>query len=291
MGRPLAPAYTHPPILVGGSGRSGTTVVARLLGRHPDYHQIVTEVGFHCLPGGITDAVEGRITAAQLLDNAMERFYYRGWEGGGRGLHYHWAGKELVRTVKRFAHHFAVDPVRAGRETIRDLLDPLPVEEEGKPGWVEMTPYNIRSAASLARLLPEARFVHVVRDGRDVGSSVVRLPWGPNDIFTAIPWWAGELRAADRASREIGYDRVHVLRLDELVGPRRDERYRELLAFCGLADDPGMRRYFDERITVDRANVGRWRRELDRRGRLRLGRLYQATLRRLRREGVACLPA
>lgn len=288
--RPLGQPYTHPPIFVGGTGRSGTTVVSRLLGQHPDYHHIVTEVSFHCLPGGITDAVEGRITPEQLLENAMHRFYYRGWEGGGRGLHYLFAGKDLVRAVKRFGYHYQTDPLRAGRETIRDLLDPLPREEEDKPGWIEMTPYNIRSAATLGKLFPEARFVHTVRDGRDVGSSVARLPWGPDDVFSAIPWWADELRLADRNSREIGYDRVLVLRLDELFGPHREARYQELLTFCGLTDDAGMRRYFDERVTRDRANLGRWRKELSRRQRLRLTRLYHRTLRRLERDGLACLP-
>ena len=43
-----------------------------------------------------------------------------------------------------------------------------------------------------------------------------------------------------------------------MVDDRAGE-YDRLLAFLGLADDAAVRTYFDERVTADRAHIGRWR--------------------------------
>jgi hypothetical protein len=44
---------------------------------------------------------------------------------------------------------------------------------EGKPRWAEKTPENIQCMVALGELFPEARFIHMVRDGRDVACSLV----------------------------------------------------------------------------------------------------------------------
>ena len=42
----------------------------------------------------------------------------------------------------------------------------------------------------------------------------------------------------------------------------RDGTLSRLLEFLGLADDPGMRDWFDENVTPSRGHVGRWRRDV-----------------------------
>ena len=66
------------------------------------------------------------------------------------------------------------DLVQASRTLFYDLLGPL-AAEAGKPALVEMSCFTIAAAPELARIFPEARFVHAVRDGRDSGASKVDL--------------------------------------------------------------------------------------------------------------------
>lgn len=284
---PVDPPYDHPPIFVGGSGRSGTTIVARLVGSHPDFHTIPIEAKFHCMPNGVTDVMDGRATPQQFVRHLQERYYFQGWEGGSRGIHWLHSGRRVWMAAKQFVEAVESDPERAGRRIIRELLDPL--AGQGR-GWVEMTPQNIRNASELGRLFPEARFVHCIRDGRDVASSVVPLAWGPDDHDAALAWWAAELRAADRAAAAIGRDRVFDLHLEELAGPDGAHTCRALLRFCGLDEDPAVAAFFSDVFSTERAHRSRWQDDFDRVGRFTFERTYRRHLRALRAEGVRCLP-
>ena len=66
---------------------------------------------------------------------------------------------------------------------------------------VEQSTDNVAAAPTLARLFPEARFIHVVRDGRDASASRVAQTRGlvrPRTRVQGIEWWEERI-ARDRA--------------------------------------------------------------------------------------------
>ena len=55
--------------------------------------------------------------------------------------------------------------------------------------WADKTPEYILHLEQIHRLFPESKFIHVVRDGRDVAVSLFDKPWGPSNILTAAQYW------------------------------------------------------------------------------------------------------
>jgi hypothetical protein len=148
----------------------------------------------------------------------------------------------------------------ARRFTLR-LLEP-PVVAAGKRGWIDSTPNTIRAARILTQILPEARLVHLVRDGRDVACSLLTRTWGPNEALAGLRWWARHLDASFRQAAAAGDDRVLTLRMEDLLLYDREASFRRLLEFLGLEVDSPVREFFDERATGDRAHIGRWRTDI-----------------------------
>jgi hypothetical protein len=113
-----------------------------------------------------------------------------------------------------------------------------------KPGAsvvVEKTPSHSLHVEAVAQYAPQARFVHILRDGRDVAASLVSAgdgwgrAWGaPRSIADAAAIWVEYVTHA-RAAGDLGpYCEV---RYEDLRGERGAAELARVLDFCGLASD------------------------------------------------------
>lgn len=204
--------------------------------------------------------------------------------------------ERLDAALDHFAAQFPFDPLAASRAFVSGLLDPV-ARDLGKRHWVETTPSNGLYASTLFSIFPDLKLVHIVRDGRDVASSRLARPRRRRDPHSGtqeayeneLHLWARRLRAMDAESRRLPPDRSLLVYFERLVALEREETYSQLREFLSLEDEEGLRTFFDSRVTVDRAHLGRWR-ESDHLDRARVDEIYGALLSGLRAEGVACVP-
>jgi Sulfotransferase family len=301
-----APAGPPPIVFVGGTGRSGTHVVAKLLGRHTFYRNIKNEVRFHCNPRGYPDLLAGRVTLDEFLKKLRKFWWYRVKAGEFapavvpklamgrevRGLHKLVPEERFEAAVDEFERSFPDDQTGACRKLFLDLFRPI-AEEEGKPGLIEMSSDTIVAGPTLLRIFPEAKLIHTVRDGRDAGSSKVEKRSKrehPTDVLTGIDWWEKRLRRVDESAREIPPDRLLTISLDDLVWNARRPTYRSLHEFLGIEREPRVRRYFRRRMSSDRAHQDRWREGLTDSAQQEVLRYYEQALERLEADDVHCAP-
>jgi hypothetical protein len=147
-----------------------------MLGGHPDY-VCVPEMQFkfdllRLSPNGVKEPLD----KADSLRALYKRSSFRIWE--------------LPIDLPALTH----EPI-SYREFIAWLVMAYG-EKVAKPTpsvWIDHTPKNARYAATLFRLFPEAKMIHIVRDGRAVAASVLPLDWGPNEIGPAARFWAERL--------------------------------------------------------------------------------------------------
>ncbi|MDB5493323.1 MAG: sulfotransferase [Phenylobacterium sp.] len=189
------------PIVVGGCPRSGTTLTQALLGCHP---QVAA--------GPESTIFLRRITEAREID---ARF---GFAPGS------------VEDLQR----------RSGSQAeFIDLFQQAWLERCGKPIWAEKTPWNVLRLGFLWRHFPGARFIHVIRDGRDVACSLRGMPWAKitaadrssaEALEECAAYWGFHVAAGRRYRHD---PRYYEVRYEDLVGdPERT--VRRLLAFLGL---------------------------------------------------------
>ncbi len=77
----------------------------------------------------------------------------------------------------------------------------------------------------LARLFPDAQFVHILRDGRDVALSLAGQLWGQKSAFTAARYWRRCVEAGLEDGRALGAGRYHELTYEELLATPERERW------------------------------------------------------------------
>ena len=283
-----------PILFVGGTGRSGTHVVSKILGNHSSYRKVPSEVRFHTDEGGFPDVLAGR-TGPDLFVYRLRHHWYRNFEARRftfRGFHNYVPKSRLDAASASFLRRFKNDePEAALRQLFFDLLWPL-ATEWSKSGLIEQSCDTVREAGTLSVLFPEARFVHVVRDGRDVAASRVgQARWMsyPRTMDQGLEWWEQRIRAIDDGVRAAGADRVAVVSLDDLVtdeGRRRS--FAELRRFAGLPTESDMLEYFKGRVKVRNAHTERWRDAVPARRQADIDARYSEILDSLEADGVHC---
>jgi len=116
------------------------------------------------------------------------------------------------------------------------------MSRRGKRRWAEKTPGYTMHLTLIDELYPDAQYVHVIRDGRDVVASH-HDRWGYRAALgTALRKWRRYVTVARRFGRGLPPDRYHEVRYEDLV--REPEKAaRELLAFLGEPWDPQVLAY------------------------------------------------
>ena len=282
-----------PIVFVGGTGRSGTHVIAKLLCKNVDLALIPVECRFHVERGGIPDLLAGEVTKAAFLRRLRGRWWKGFQTNRFRGLYRLMDRERLDAAISAFEPRFEEDSEAACRQLFLDLLWWKTEHRKAAVGIVEQSCDTIAQGETLARLFPEARFVHVVRDGRDASASRVAQTRGlipPRTRVAGLAWWEQRIARIDDGARAIPSERLLQLSIDELVAMRGPAALHPLCHFAGVATGHRVRRFFKRKMSAERANQGRWREGLSERRAAQIERAYEETLGRLESAGMSSAP-
>jgi hypothetical protein len=172
-------------IFLVGAQRSGTNWLQSMLATHPDIVALPSE----------TQLIS---VGVRLLENFVQDGAIEAWSTG-RSF--------MERPAFADAARDFCDAVLGGAATALD----------NSAGHIlERSPNHAEHLDLVAELYPDAKVVHIVRDGRDVARSLVEQPWGPDDVAEAARRWQLAVSVARRHGPSMaGYVEV---------------RYEELLA-------------------------------------------------------------
>jgi hypothetical protein len=120
----------------------------------------------------------------------------------------------------------------------------LYAESQGKARYGNKTPRHVIFIPTLAERFPEARFVHIVRDGRDVTLSLLEVDDDMPDVRTAARFWRDRVMAGRVDGTRLGAERYVEVRYEDLLEDPEGE-LRRLCAFLDLAFDHAMLRYYE----------------------------------------------
>jgi hypothetical protein len=207
------------PFFIVGSARSGTTLLRMMLNAHPQA-AIPPESRFivELYPG--TDQID----VEHFIEVLSTHRQFCSWQ-----LPIDLVAAELPGSGTISYAAAAVAPYRAFAKS------------HGKQRWGDKTPRYVLDIPLLARLWPEARFVHLVRDGRNVALSYADVPFGPKTVAKAARLWAKRVGAGVQAGADLGDRYIEVRYEDVVTDPEAQARI--LCSFLGLEYDHQMLEY------------------------------------------------
>jgi hypothetical protein len=200
------------PIFIVGCPRSGTTLRRSLLRSHP---RITFPNESQCLPrfyrayGDPCNSQEGYRVAARFLQMPRIRFW---------GL--------------------PLDPsdfvdCRSCREIFSRVYQAWACRE-GKSRWGDKTPEYVEEIPTLLEIFPNAKIIHLYRDGRDVALSWTRQWFGPSNIYVAARLWKRCVSAGLQVGATLSPENYLEIRYETLLS----EAEATMRWICAFLNEP-----------------------------------------------------
>jgi hypothetical protein len=226
----------NPYLFAFGCSRSGTTLLQRTLDAHPALAvpntHFIPKVVETAAPHAVADVIAGAPLA--LTPDLVE----------AARTHHRFSRLELSEaSVERAAK----------AQTYRDFVSALYSEHarlKGKQLAGDKTPHYARCIPFLHGLFPWARFIHIIRDGRDVALSMLEWAkrgkgpgrhalWKEEPVAVCALWWRHRVTKGQTDGAALGPSQYHEVRYESLVA-RPEETLRSLAEFLDLPFDPRM---------------------------------------------------
>jgi hypothetical protein len=185
------------PVFIVGSPRSGTSLMCRMIDGHPNIFVPQWETGLF-------------VRFDEILNGQLE------W---------------VLKKAKDAFPFERTDIVGWMRESTESLFTRF-AEKCGKWRWAEKTPSHIFHIELMHEMFPKARFIHMIRDGRDVIRSLQQMPWATRKVRWNIKQWVDSVQIGRKAGQKLPtgcYTEVYYEKLIE--DPKRTlERLCDFLA-------------------------------------------------------------
>lgn len=129
----------------------------------------------------------------------------------------------------------------------------------GYAAWGDKTPHYVGDISSIYSLFPDAKYLYIVRDGRDVALSLLQKNWGPNNIFSCAEYWKD--LTADKPELKLLEDNNQILKLryEDLLD-NTEEHVLKIYDFLGEKIKEGELEKLCS--TVKAGNYYKWKKQL-----------------------------
>jgi hypothetical protein len=221
------PKFSPEPFFVTGFQRSGTTLLRMMLDSHP-------EVAIPLDTTGLWARAERRLSEFGPLEEDANR----------RRLIESLLAEERIRL---WQVPLSVDEVisassRPGYPGVIEGFHLAYAHSKGKSRWGDKDPGNMVRLPSVLGWFPDARVVHIVRDGRDACLSLLKQSFGGDDLLRCAEQWREQVGWVRQIGRILGEERYHELRYEDLVEDP-EAVLRPLARFLDLEWSPAMLEY------------------------------------------------
>jgi len=251
----------RPPFFVVGSDRSGTTMLMMMLDAHPDLG-VSRESWF------LIDLMDALPLHGPLNRDQVDRAF------------------EIIQQHPRWQRWNIPDSAlqtRLEKLTAPDLADlvqavfQLDLDRSRKTRWGDKTPAYVREIERIHSMFPQAQFIHIIRDARDVCISLRNVGWHGPKLRHMARYWRDVVISGIEAGKALGQEVYLEVPYEKLV-TNTEDTLKQICSFLGEPFDANILAWYDltAEKTADRpmrfqtklsraprpSDTGRWKNEM-----------------------------
>jgi len=171
------------------------------------------------------------------------------------------------RPIQQWKLHIDIEKFYNEMEDINypDIVNKLCLLRASKRGlkaWGDKTPRYIFDLDIIDQLFPQARYIYIVRDGRDVALSLLQRPWGPNNFYCCAEYWKRCNSPNVVLDKINNQNRLYALKYEDLLH-NAEQIIPMIYNFIQEPYEERKTKHLLERIQKD--NCNKWKNKMSRR--------------------------
>lgn len=222
------------PIFIVGCDRSGTTLLRLMLNQSPVLH-IPNESGF------LTKLWNQQDVYGDFVKPYQRWFFIRDLQTNkatSKTFSF-----QIFKLTSEEAEAALAEAAPTNYLGAASAIFSAAAAKQGKQQWGDKTPRQVMHIPWLAEAFPQSKFVHVIRDGRDVATSLLKAGW-VSSFLEAAHRWRERVEAGRTTGKALGRERYYELRYEHLV-MQPEETLKSLCGWLGLEYVPQMKCYYE----------------------------------------------
>ena len=218
----------RPPFFVVGSDRSGTTMLMMMLDAHPNLG--VSRESWFLIE--LMDALplHGPLSQNQV-NSAFEIIHQH-----PRWQRWNIPNKTLATCLEKLTAPDLAELVEA--------VFQLDLARSRKTRWGDKTPAYVREIERIHSIFPQAHFIHIIRDARDVCISLKNVGWHGPTLRHMARYWRKEVISGIEAGRVLGHGVYLEIPYEKLV-TNTEATLKQICSFLGEPFDTNMLVWYD----------------------------------------------
>jgi hypothetical protein len=244
-------------LFVGGTGRSGTTVLLKYLSQsslvnasNPPEIQILTD------KGGLIDLynnkdVDAFINYVNKIKKEKDNDYY--------SFIHSFENQKIKNMLNDLKNNFNKDNKNTIINFYNNLFDKKNIY------LADSSTESIQQSYLIDKIFLNSKFIHIFRDGRDSGYSEYELMKN-NKFYTHIKtpfdglnFWHKRILKCFNSLKLIDSNKYINVRLEDLVINNREFEKNKIINFLSIKNEEKMNLFFDNKINKEKMSIGKWK--------------------------------
>lgn len=235
------------PFFIFGSPRSGTSLLSRMIDSHeqlvvPNESLIFKMFSSFIDCYGDLSLLENQ---AVLLRDILATRVIGYWQPKP-------VFESVLNLIKRPSFGGVIEALICSRALEKDLK-----------AWGEKSPGHVFYWNEIKREFPEAKVIHIVRDGRDVASSIINARMGPKTYYAAAQMWRDYLARIETIKQDCAEEQFIEVRYESLLADPKGN-LQKICDLLGVTYSDSMLNFFekDTNYRTDKTNLENLRKPL-----------------------------
>jgi hypothetical protein len=274
-------------LFVGGTGRCGTTIVLEYLGNNSKiYSTMPAEIKILTTKDGLLDLYDTKnLDSFNFYINQSVINKDNGQNYFINSLNYN----DVVEMLNKLNKNFMINNKESLKDFYFNCFYKQNIIKNNIKYFADSTPETIMNSDRIINVIPDSKFIHMIRDGRDSGYSEYRLMKNDkffNNIknkFDGLDFWHRRIIKSFKSLESLNDNNYINIRVEDFVVNDSKNQKEKIVNFLKIDDDLKMQNFYSKNIKESSMSVGQWKKNKDWK---EYDRKYNLILEDLKQQGI-----